>query len=103
MASSSFNDTRPAVYPDMRDFAGPTFLGALCQAVETGVVLTQCLRFSARARSKEGTLVKACVAFVTVLSVVQTGIGFYGAWAQLIVHFGDYVRGHLCIFFHFQL
>ncbi|KLO06941.1 hypothetical protein SCHPADRAFT_672540 [Schizopora paradoxa] len=79
-----------SVYPNMRDFAGPTFLGALCQAVETGVVLTQCLRFSSRARSKEGTLVKACVAFVTVLSVVQTGIGFYGAWAQLIVHFGDY-------------
>lgn len=50
------------------DFVGPNIAGALVQALETGVLINQSIRFWSRS-SNEHSVIKALVVFVSVASL----------------------------------
>ncbi|TDL18937.1 hypothetical protein BD410DRAFT_792733 [Rickenella mellea] len=73
------------------DFVGPNIAGALVQALETGVLINQSIRFWSRS-SNEHPMIKALVVFVSVASLFQTGLGFYNTWRVCVFGFGNYIR-----------
>ncbi|TFY53248.1 hypothetical protein EVG20_g10204 [Dentipellis fragilis] len=71
------------------DFLGPTAVATFIEAIETGVLFSQSVRFWGRAET-EPFVIKLLVAFVSLVAFFQTGGAFYTAWRIYVVNFGNW-------------
>lgn len=78
-------------YTGLVDFIGPGLLVSFLQSFETGIILSQALRFYSTAKN-EAPVVKCCVVFVTIASVMQTCFCGYDTWLKVVKNFGNWAR-----------
>ncbi|KAA1475906.1 hypothetical protein DENSPDRAFT_452498 [Dentipellis sp. KUC8613] len=71
------------------DFLGPNAVATFVEAIETGVLFSQSVRFWGRA-DREPLVIKLLVAFVSLVAFFQTGGAFYTAWRIYVVNFGNW-------------
>ncbi|TFY83394.1 hypothetical protein EWM64_g619 [Hericium alpestre] len=73
------------------DFLGPGVVQTLVQALETGFLVSQSVRFWTRVAPGEPLLIRLLVAFVSLVAFFQTGAAFYSWWRIYVRNFGDWI------------
>ncbi|KZT22034.1 hypothetical protein NEOLEDRAFT_710179 [Neolentinus lepideus HHB14362 ss-1] len=79
----------PNIQAHPASFIGPGLAAMFVQALQTGFLINQVLRFWSR--THEPTVLKVIVAFVSVVALFQTAVSFYSTWRLCVDHFGDWV------------
>ncbi|KAL5528947.1 hypothetical protein ACEPAG_4921 [Sanghuangporus baumii] len=69
-------------------FVGPYVAGVVVQSLETGILISQSVRFWTRAHC-EPPIIKSLVAFVSFFALFQTFIAIYNTWRVVVLSFGD--------------
>ncbi|EPQ52867.1 hypothetical protein GLOTRDRAFT_140459 [Gloeophyllum trabeum ATCC 11539] len=79
----------PNIQAHPESFIGPGLAGMFVQALQTGFLINQALRFWSR--TYEPLILKVIVSFVSAVAAFQTAVSFYAIWRLCVHHFGDWV------------
>ncbi|TFK47685.1 hypothetical protein OE88DRAFT_1738226 [Heliocybe sulcata] len=79
----------PNIQAHPESFIGPGLAAVFVQALQTGFLINQALRFWSR--SYEPLVLKVIVAFVSAVAAFQTTVAFYSTWRLCVWHFGDWI------------
>jgi len=88
MSWEAFLPANVAQHPS--NFLGPNIAGTVIQALETGIILNQFVRFWSRA-GDERRVIQIMVIFLIATALFQTAIAFYNTWRVVVFNFGDWI------------